>query len=253
MLQILHKHLRSASSEIVSQYEQVDSIEYRNLAPLYCDEEMRVCVKNKKKKESGNLWDVWIEGPTGGMAVRAVVRTVDRRTAPTIQPAADTTSASARRKSLSNKTQRQLSPKDSRKGAARPLSYLYIASSPLVTPALPPVPQAGPTIRMVNAAYLSTRSITPKQQATEASSQSGTEIAKPKAQSPKAKKRRRKPVVIKKVAMLRVRRMDMSLTEAAAKREVEKRASSLQKKKALKSIVTAAEREATREGEAGAQ
>ncbi|KAL1608851.1 hypothetical protein SLS59_002042 [Nothophoma quercina] len=56
----------------------VESIEYRNLAPLYCDEEMHICAKKKKETDRGTTWDVWIEGPTGGMAVKAVVRTVAR-------------------------------------------------------------------------------------------------------------------------------------------------------------------------------
>lgn len=76
MLQVLNKHLRL--SQIAQGPEAIQSIEYRNIAPLYCDEEMRVCIKNKKRTDTGNSWDVWIEGPTGGMAVKAVAHTAVR-------------------------------------------------------------------------------------------------------------------------------------------------------------------------------
>ena len=51
---------------------KVEEIEYRNLAPLYAGEEMRVC--GREGKESGE-WEVWIEGSGGGLAVRGVART----------------------------------------------------------------------------------------------------------------------------------------------------------------------------------
>jgi hypothetical protein len=51
------------------------SITYRNLAPLYCDEEMRICCKVRKSLDTGHIYDVWIEGPTGGAAVIGTVRT----------------------------------------------------------------------------------------------------------------------------------------------------------------------------------
>lgn len=76
MLQTLTKHLQL--SQVGNDSQAVDSVEYRNLAPLYCDEEMRICVKKRKQTNTGNAWDVWIEGPTGGMAVKAVARTVYR-------------------------------------------------------------------------------------------------------------------------------------------------------------------------------
>lgn len=56
----------------------LQSIEYRNLAPLYCDEEMRVCGMEKKTLDDGSIYDVWIEGPTGGVAVKGTVRTIAR-------------------------------------------------------------------------------------------------------------------------------------------------------------------------------
>ncbi|KAF1933560.1 uncharacterized protein M421DRAFT_39982, partial [Didymella exigua CBS 183.55] len=68
MLQVLNKHLKL--SQIAQGHEAITSIEYRNIAPLYCDEEMRVCLKKKKQTDTGHSWDVWIEGPTGGTAVK---------------------------------------------------------------------------------------------------------------------------------------------------------------------------------------
>ena len=47
----------------------IEEIEYRNLAPLYADEEMKIC-----GRANGKDWDVWIEGKDGGYAVKGVVR-----------------------------------------------------------------------------------------------------------------------------------------------------------------------------------
>jgi hypothetical protein len=57
----------------------LESIRYRNLAPLYCDEPMRICGSMKKSFVDGELYDVWIEGPTGGVAVKGTVRTIVRQ------------------------------------------------------------------------------------------------------------------------------------------------------------------------------
>lgn len=48
-------------------------VTYRNLAPLYAEEEMTLCVRQKET----HLWETWIEGPDGGLAVRASVRTAE--------------------------------------------------------------------------------------------------------------------------------------------------------------------------------
>ncbi|KAI4678023.1 uncharacterized protein J4E88_006541 [Alternaria novae-zelandiae] len=60
----------------------LESIEYRNLAPLYCDEEMRICGLEKKKLQHGSIYDVWIEGPTGGVAVKGTVYTTVKNPKP---------------------------------------------------------------------------------------------------------------------------------------------------------------------------
>ncbi|KAH6850099.1 HotDog domain-containing protein [Chaetomium sp. MPI-CAGE-AT-0009] len=48
----------------------VKSLSYRNLAPLYVDEEMKVCLRRTKTEADQLKWDVWIEGPEGGLAVK---------------------------------------------------------------------------------------------------------------------------------------------------------------------------------------
>jgi len=46
----------------------VRKLDYRNLAPLYADEELRVCVR--KDRDRPERLDVWIEGKGGGYAVK---------------------------------------------------------------------------------------------------------------------------------------------------------------------------------------
>lgn len=71
MLNVISWHLKSATRN----REVVERIDYRNLAPLYCDEEMRICAAKKNTTENGSTYDVWVEGPTGGVAVRGTVQT----------------------------------------------------------------------------------------------------------------------------------------------------------------------------------
>ncbi|KAK2765912.1 hypothetical protein FQN54_007427 [Arachnomyces sp. PD_36] len=54
--------------------QAIRNIEYRNLAPLYVEEEMKVCTKRKQNGRPG-AWDVWIEGSDGGLRVRGTVHT----------------------------------------------------------------------------------------------------------------------------------------------------------------------------------
>ena len=46
----------------------VKSLDYRNLAPLYANEELKVCVR--KDRDKADKYDVWIEGKGGGYAVK---------------------------------------------------------------------------------------------------------------------------------------------------------------------------------------
>jgi len=71
----LRRHLATMQADNKStagqKKEEVEFVEYRNLAPLYTDEAMKLC---GRKKEKGK-WEVWVEGPDGGVKVRGVVRT----------------------------------------------------------------------------------------------------------------------------------------------------------------------------------
>lgn len=67
MLTVLSFHLAKMGRVI-------REIEYRNLVPLYVDEEMKICAKAKDRRDDDS-WEVWIEGPSGGLAVRGTVWT----------------------------------------------------------------------------------------------------------------------------------------------------------------------------------
>jgi hydroxyacyl-ACP dehydratase HTD2-like protein with hotdog domain len=56
--------LRSQLKEL----EMVGRFDYRNLAPLYANEEMKVCIRKSHIK--ADKYDVWIEGRDGGYAVK---------------------------------------------------------------------------------------------------------------------------------------------------------------------------------------
>jgi len=49
------------------------SVEYRNLAPLYCNEPVKLCAR-----ESGEgKFEIWAETPEGGVAVKGIARVKD--------------------------------------------------------------------------------------------------------------------------------------------------------------------------------
>lgn len=55
---------------------KIKEVEYRNLAPLYVEEEMRVCGAEKKGNGSSDgEWHVWVENGEGSLAVRGSVKT----------------------------------------------------------------------------------------------------------------------------------------------------------------------------------
>lgn len=56
--------------------ERISYIEYRNMAPLYAEEEMKVCGSMREDRNDGRSWDVWIEGRDGGYAVKGLVKTM---------------------------------------------------------------------------------------------------------------------------------------------------------------------------------
>lgn len=61
-------------SYLVESNRAIREIEYRNLCPLYVDEDLTICGKPRADKGSG-AWDIWIEGHNGGLAVRGTVKT----------------------------------------------------------------------------------------------------------------------------------------------------------------------------------
>ncbi|KAH7393415.1 hypothetical protein BKA64DRAFT_709759 [Cadophora sp. MPI-SDFR-AT-0126] len=52
----------------ITEAKMVLRFDYRNLAPLYVDEEMRICVRRDPERE--DKLDVWVEGRDGGLAVK---------------------------------------------------------------------------------------------------------------------------------------------------------------------------------------
>lgn len=55
--------------------EKISSFQYKNLAPLFAEEEMTICAKRKEDGPEGGSFDVWIEGRDGGYAVKGLVKT----------------------------------------------------------------------------------------------------------------------------------------------------------------------------------
>lgn len=51
--------------------QQITFVDYRNLAPLYCDEEVTFCAA----QSDAGKFDVWIEGPDGGVKMKGTVKT----------------------------------------------------------------------------------------------------------------------------------------------------------------------------------
>lgn len=74
MVEMLDRYLKATYPE---RTPKIAEIEYRNLAPLYAEEEMKVC---GRKLSSSNIdgageWEVWVEGKEGGYAVKGKATT----------------------------------------------------------------------------------------------------------------------------------------------------------------------------------
>jgi len=67
----LRRHLAMQEPDIKAQKEEVEFVEYRNLAPLYADQVMKLAGRRRKDGK----WEVWAEGPDGGVAIRGLVKT----------------------------------------------------------------------------------------------------------------------------------------------------------------------------------
>ena len=73
MVELLRRNLESSyvqSGRLPESTPMIESIEYRNFAPLYAEEKMKIC--GKQRRDGG--YDMWIEGKEGGMAVRGIVK-----------------------------------------------------------------------------------------------------------------------------------------------------------------------------------
>ncbi|KAK0645929.1 hypothetical protein B0T16DRAFT_457915 [Cercophora newfieldiana] len=55
----------------------LEEINYRNLAPLFVGQEIRVCVRETARKVGSGTqtWELWVEGPDGSLAVRGTATT----------------------------------------------------------------------------------------------------------------------------------------------------------------------------------
>lgn len=53
-------------NHVKSQGKRIASIDYRNLAPLYCSEPVKLCARENGE----NKFEVWAETPEGGVAVK---------------------------------------------------------------------------------------------------------------------------------------------------------------------------------------
>lgn len=71
MLHFLQARLANEGYTREGKADRVTHIDYRCLAPLYAEEELTVCIRRK----DACVWETWIEGPDGGLAVRGTVRT----------------------------------------------------------------------------------------------------------------------------------------------------------------------------------
>lgn len=58
---------------------RIAQLEYRNLAPLYCDEPVKLCGRkadSNGKANKGDKYEVWAETPEGGLAVKGTAYTI---------------------------------------------------------------------------------------------------------------------------------------------------------------------------------
>ncbi|KAF1998859.1 hypothetical protein P154DRAFT_438264, partial [Amniculicola lignicola CBS 123094] len=69
ILRFVEQHLRS----LPGPPQTIRLIHYRNLAPLYVNEKMTLCGSAHGRRD--NVIEAWIEGPSGGMAFKAVIHT----------------------------------------------------------------------------------------------------------------------------------------------------------------------------------
>lgn len=74
----------SALRSQLNQSTHIQSMEYRNLSPLYVNEPLRVCVRKGDKNDSSDIqkWDVWVENKDGSLSIRGTALTSSRKGSP---------------------------------------------------------------------------------------------------------------------------------------------------------------------------
>jgi hydroxyacyl-ACP dehydratase HTD2-like protein with hotdog domain len=65
LVTLLQQQLRAQGNEVIKK------VEYRNVAPLYCNEKVTFC----GTKTGDNKWEIWAQTPEGGIAVKGSVWT----------------------------------------------------------------------------------------------------------------------------------------------------------------------------------
>ncbi|KAL8661883.1 MAG: hypothetical protein Q9202_005165 [Teloschistes flavicans] len=75
LLQTLQFHHRWQAEKHGKQPYTLKHVEYRNLAPLYAEEEMKLCLRRK----TPNDYEIWVLGPDGGLAVRGTATMMARK------------------------------------------------------------------------------------------------------------------------------------------------------------------------------
>jgi hydroxyacyl-ACP dehydratase HTD2-like protein with hotdog domain len=71
MLRVLNDQIGAGAS--------VHKFTYRNYAPLYVNERMSINIRKVSKDDGAEgRWDVWIEGPEGGMAVKGTADVISK-------------------------------------------------------------------------------------------------------------------------------------------------------------------------------
>lgn len=80
MLELLNRHLAEHNRKLqmtpfVVSEKAIESVEYRNVAPLYAEEPMKVCLRSKGDDE----YDLWVENKDGGLAVKGTAKTITVR------------------------------------------------------------------------------------------------------------------------------------------------------------------------------
>lgn len=107
---------------------ELTELSYRNLAPLYVGEEMKVCVRIREEGELAeggqrHNWDVWVEGPDGGFAVKgtAEIQVAKQGRRPRKNPGGNRPRWKARREEAPEiaRSSRKEAPESARRGGRR--------------------------------------------------------------------------------------------------------------------------------------